>query len=110
MENGCCISWKKHFFIYKFVSLLTRGITVHKISTIHFVNYATMNAIHIFVFVVIMATTFVYYDHYRSKPFAAEKKRVAGKKRKIRVFNTEAVVQMCSVKKPPTGGSKCKKM
>ena len=56
MENEYV--WKKHFCIYKFILLLTRVITAHKISTVHFVNYATINAIHTFALVVIRA----YYD------------------------------------------------
>ena len=62
MQNGCCICkfGKNTYinFIYKFVSLLTRVITVHKTSKIHLVNYATINAIHIFILVVITATYF----------------------------------------------------
>ena len=50
------ISLEKTLFLYKFLSLLTRVITVHKTSKIHLVNYATINAIHIFVLLVIRAT------------------------------------------------------
>ena len=56
MQNGCCISLEKYFFTYKFVLLLTRVTSVHKIPKIHFVNYAKINAIHIFEIVVIRAT------------------------------------------------------
>ena len=60
MENGCCF-----FYIQIYLVVNKSNHTVHKISTIHFVNYATMSF------------TFLYC----SKLFAKVKKQ------KIRVFN-----------------------
>ena len=77
--------WQKHFFMYKFVSLLKRVIIVHKdiknTNTFrelrnnkrhsHFCTRSYKGNWHLFIM-----------TSYRSKPFAAAKKR------KIRVFNT----------------------
>ena len=80
--------WQKHFFMYKFVSLLTRVITVHKdiknTNTFrelrnnkrhsHFCARSYKGNWHLFIM-----------TSYRSKPFAAVKKRITAKKRKIKV-------------------------
>ena len=51
-------------------------------------NYATINAIHIFVLVVMKATDIcLLWPVIRSKPFAAVKNCIAAKKQKVRVFN-----------------------
>ena len=76
MEMAIVQVWKKHFFIYKFILLLRKVITVHKISTIifSFVNYATINAILLFCACSYKGNWHLFImTSYRSKPFAAAK-------------------------------------
>ena len=82
--------WQKHFFMYKFVSLLTRVITVHKKSKIHFVNkrYTTINAIYNFCNRSLKVNWHLFImTSCHSKRYAAVKKCIEAKEQKVSLFS-----------------------